>query len=138
MRELKTFSNQSLNIFFLITFAISFGIVTWVLRVLHFNWFGVLIFLFLFSVVSFFNALVRQPIRELLISREKEGMVGMLIDTLSMPFVRIGKWMSVNFSRINVFIFLFDVIIEAPFKVVVRFVQQWSGFIRKKKEEEMV
>jgi hypothetical protein len=54
-----------------------------------------------------------------------------------MPFVRIGKWMSVNFSRVNVFIFLFDVIIEAPFKVVVRFIQQWAGFIRRQKEEIM-
>ena len=90
---------------------------------------------FLFSVVSFFNALVRQPIRELLVAREKEGILGVVIDTLSIPFVRIGKWMSTNFSRVNVFIFLFDVVIEAPFKVVMRFIQEWAGFIRRKKEE---
>jgi Na+-transporting NADH:ubiquinone oxidoreductase subunit NqrB len=105
------------------------------LNILRFNWLGILIFLFLFSVINFFNALVRQPVRELLVEREKEGMIGMFIDTLSMPFVRIGKWMSTNFSRVNVFIFLFDVIIEAPFKVVVRFIREWAGFIRRKKEE---
>jgi len=134
-KELKTASDWSLNIFFIVTYGISFGLAIWILNILHFNWLGILIFLFLFSVVSFFNALVRQPIRELLVAREKEGMIGVIIDTLSMPFVRIGKWMSVNFSRVNVFIFLFDVIIEAPFKVVVRFIQQWAGFIRRKKEE---
>jgi hypothetical protein len=134
-REIETFSDWTLNLFFILTYGISFGIAVWILRLLDFNWLGVLIFLFLFSVINFFNALVRQPVRELLVEREKEGMIGMLIDTLSMPFVRIGKWMSVNFSRVNVFIFLFDVIIEAPFKVVIRFIREWAGFIRRKKEE---
>ncbi len=135
LHEIETFSDWALNLFFIFTYAVSFGLAVWILNLLHFNWLGILIFLFLFSVINFFNALVRQPVRELLVSREKEGMIGMLIDTLSMPFVRIGKWMSVNFSRVNVFIFLFDVIIEAPFKVVVRFIREWAGFIRRKKEE---
>ncbi|MDD5489331.1 MAG: hypothetical protein PHP25_01460 [Candidatus Moranbacteria bacterium] len=135
LQELETFSDWTLNLFFVLTYGISFGLAIWILNSLHFNWLGILIFLFLFSVINFFNALVRQPIRELLVAREKEGMIGMLIDTLSMPFVRIGKWMSINFSRVNVFIFLFDVIIEAPFKVVVRFIREWAGFIRRKKEE---
>lgn len=135
LKELKTASDWSLNIFFIVTYGISFGLAVWILDIFKFNWLGILVFLFLFSVVSFFNALVRQPVRELLVAREKEGMVGVVIDTLSMPFVRIGKWMSVNFSRVNVFIFLFDVIIEAPFKVVVRFIQQWAGFLRKQKDE---
>lgn len=134
-RDLESASDVALNIFFLLTFLISFGIAIWILLLLKFNWLAILIFLFLFSVISFFNALVRQPVRELLIAREKEGILGVVIDTLSIPFVRIGKWMSTNFSRVNVFIFLFDVVIEAPFKVVIRFIQEWAGFIRRKKEE---
>jgi len=135
LQEIETFSDWTLNLFFVLTYGISFGLAVWILNILNFNWLGILIFLFLFSVINFFNALVRQPVREMLVAREKEGMVGMFVDTLSMPFVRIGKWMSVNFSRVNVFIFLFDVIIEAPFKVVVRFIREWAGFIRRKKEE---
>ena len=124
LQEIETFSDWTLNLFFILTYGISFGLAVWILNILRFNWLGILIFLFLFSVINFFNALVRQPVRELLVEREKEGMIGMLIDTLSMPFVRIGKWMSINFSRVNVFIFLFDVIIEAPFKVVIRFIRR--------------
>jgi hypothetical protein len=135
LNDIETFSDKALYIFFILTYGISFGVAIWILGLLHFNWLGILIFLFLFSVVSFFNALVRNPIRELLVAREREGMLGMIIDTFSMPFVRMGKWMSVNFSRVNVLIFLFDVIIEAPFKVVVRFIRLWAGFIRRKKEE---
>jgi len=135
LQEIETFSDWTLNLFFILTYGISFGLVIWILNILNFNWLGILIFLFLFSVINFFNALVRQPVRELLVAREKEGMIGMLIDTLSMPRLRMGKWMSINFSRVNVFIFLFDVIIEAPFKVVVRFIREWAGFIRRKKEE---
>jgi hypothetical protein len=135
LNDIETFSDKALYLFFILTYGISFGAAIWILGLLHFNWLGILIFLFLFSVVSFFNALVRNPIRELLVAREREGMLGMIIDTFSLPFVRIGKWMSVNFSRVNVIIFLFDVIIEAPFKVMVRFIRLWAGFIRKKKEE---
>jgi len=135
LNDIETFSDKALYTFFIFTYGISLGIAIWILNLLNFNWLGILIFLFLFSVVSFFNALVRNPIRELLVAREREGMLGMVIDTFSMPFVRIGKWMSVNFSRVNVLIFLFDVIIEAPFKVVVRFIRLWAGFIRRKKEE---
>jgi hypothetical protein len=135
LNDIETFSDKALYTFFVLTYAISFGLAIWLLKLLSFNWLGIIIFLFLFSVVSFFNALVRQPIRELLVAREREGTLGMIIDTFSLPFVRIGKWMSVNFSRVNVFIFLFDVIIEAPFKVIVRFVRLWAGFIRRKKEE---
>jgi hypothetical protein len=135
LRELKTSSDWTLSIFFIVTYGISFGIAVWILNILNFNWLGILIFLFLFSVVSFFNALVRQPIRELLVARDKEGIIGMVIDTLSMPFVRLGKWMSINFAKVNVFIMFFDIVIEAPFKVVVRFIQEWAGFLRRKKDE---
>lgn len=134
-RELASSSQRVLTGFFLLTYLVSFGLAIWVLRALDFDWFGIMIFLFLFSLVNFFSALVRQPLRQLVIVREKEGIINTILDTLFIPFVRIGKWMSINFSRVNVFLFLFDVIIEAPFKVVVRFVQEWAGFIRNKKEE---
>ncbi|MFA5926303.1 MAG: hypothetical protein WC831_05250 [Parcubacteria group bacterium] len=135
LNELKNASDWAVNGFFIVTYAISFGLALWILDILHFNWVGILIFLFLFSVVSFFNALVRQPIRELLVAKEREGITGVIIDTLSLPFVRLGKWMSINFSRVNILILFFDVIVEAPFKVVVRFIQQWAGFLRKKRDE---
>jgi hypothetical protein len=133
--ERETLKDQILNLFFLLTFAVSFGIVVSVLLKLNFNYVGIAIFLFLFSIVSFFNALVRQPIRELLIARGKEGFLGVLIDTLSIPFVRIGKWLSTKFSQVNILLMIFDVLIEAPLKVFVRFIQDWTGFLRRKKEE---
>jgi len=71
----------------------------------------------------------------LAVMKEREGLITTLLDTLFLPFVRIGKWMTENFSKVNIFLFIFDVFIEAPFKVFVRFVQNWAGFIRKKKEE---
>ncbi|MFA5871847.1 MAG: hypothetical protein WC858_03930 [Parcubacteria group bacterium] len=133
--ERETVKDQILNLFFLLTFAVSFGIVIWILSRMNFNYVGIAIFLFLFSIVSFFNALVRQPIRELLIARSREGFVGVLIDTLSIPFVRIGKWLSTKFSQINILLMILDVLIEAPLKVFVRFIQDWTGFLRRKKEE---
>jgi hypothetical protein len=134
-REERSFQAIFLDLFFFLTFGLSFGLTVWILHFLKFDLLAILIFLFLASVVSFFSALVRQPIRDLVVMKEKEGLVTTLLDTLFLPFVRIGKWMTENFSKVNVFLFVFDVFIEAPFKVFVRFIQDWAGFIRKKKEE---
>jgi len=133
--EKKSFSAIFLDLFFFLTFGLSFGLAVWVLHFLKFDLPAILIFLFLASVVSFFSALVRQPIRDLAVMKEREGLITTLLDTLFLPFVRIGKWMTENFSKVNIFLFILDVFIEAPFKVFVRFVQNWAGFIRKKKEE---
>ena len=52
-----------------------------------------------------------------------------------LPIVRMGRWLSANVAKINVFIYFFDFIVEAPFKVAIRVIESWFAFVREKKEE---
>ena len=51
------------------------------------------------------------------------------------PIVTMGKWLSESFSQINVFIFFLDFIIEAPFKLFVEMFEQWTAYVKERKED---
>ena len=52
-----------------------------------------------------------------------------------MPIVATGKWLSEKFSRINVFVFFLDFIIEAPFKIFVEIAEEWTKYVKERKDE---
>ena len=58
-----------------------------------------------------------------------------LVDFFSLPILRVGQWLSTSISRINIFIFIFDFIIEAPFKLFLNVLEEWFAFMKEKKEE---
>ncbi|NBS69882.1 hypothetical protein EBT31_13355 [bacterium] len=57
------------------------------------------------------------------------------LDVALLPIAQAGSWLSSKVSKINVFIYFFDFIIEAPLKVAIEFVEGWLTFVREKKEE---
>ena len=128
-------SEKTLNVIYFTIFSLVFGGLIWFLYFFKFNFLSGAIFFIFMATVSFFGALIRQPIRDLTVTKEKEGMGSLLFDTLLLPFVRFGRWISTNFSRINVFMFLLDVLIEAPFKMIMRLFESWINFLKKKREE---
>lgn len=123
------------NLFYLITYGITFGAVIAGLRWLHFNVFSGAMFIFFLCVVSFFGIRIRLMARELIIVDRKESFLNLLLDFLSLPIVRMGHWLSVKLSKINVFVFVLDFIIEAPLKIVLEVIEDWFSFVREKKEE---
>jgi hypothetical protein len=102
---------------------------------LDFNWLGGLLFVVFLTLVSFFGIRVRQLAKELVVLDRRTGLIGATIDFFSIPIIRAGRWLSVNFSKINVFVFVLDVIIEAPFKLIVEVFEDWFSYIREKREE---
>lgn len=117
------------------TFLLSFGAVGWLLYQIHFTWVAAVIFFFFLSVVSFFGYRLRQGAREIMVVRPKERLSSTLIDFFSLPILRVGQWLSVTVSRVNVFVFIFDFLIEAPFKLFLNVMEDWLSFMREKKEE---
>jgi hypothetical protein len=117
------------------TFLVSFGFVVWVLRRLHFNIISIIIFLFFLTLVSFFSIRIRKSTRELIVVEPKESILSLLADFFYTPILEVGKWLSEKFSRINVFIFILDFIIEAPFKVFVEIADEWSKYVKERREE---
>jgi hypothetical protein len=123
------------NFLYFLTFIISFGAVVWVLGKIHFTWVSIIIFLFFLAFVSFFSLRIRKNVRQLIVVEEKENLLNFLLDFFFIPIAAVGKWLSHKFSKINVFMFLMDFIVEAPFKVLVEIAEQWTKYVRQRKED---
>ncbi len=129
------FMSATFSILYVITFFISFGIVIWGLNKIHFNWISTVIFLFFLAFVSFFSIRIRKNARELIIVPPKENILSFFADFFYVPIVLVGKWLSEKFSRINVFVFILDFIIEAPFKIFVEIAEEWTNYVKERKED---
>ncbi len=105
------------------------------LSIFGFMWFSALIFIFFLSVVSFFGIRIRKPVKEITLVEKRDNIFTLLIDFLSLPFATVGRWSSEKFSKINIFAFFFDFIVEAPFKILIETLEDLFGFWREKKEE---
>ena len=127
--------NATFGILYAVTFFISFGVIVWGLDKIHFNWVSITIFLFFLAFVSFFSIRIRKNARELIIVPPKENIFGFFADFFYVPIIVAGKWLSEKFSHINVFVFVLDFIIEAPFKIFVEIAEEWTKYVRERKDD---
>lgn len=112
-----------------------YGLIAIGLSAFQFHWLSISLFLFFISLVTFFGIRIRSSTREIVASDARSGVMGTFFDILLLPIVRAGSWLSSKVSKINVFIYFFDFIIEAPLKVAIEFIESWLSFVREKKEE---
>lgn len=132
-----TFSAWSkiFNVVYALMFAFTYGVIAVFLIQSHFNWLSVALFLFFLSLVTFFGIRIRTSTKDVVISGSRSSLPGTIFDIFMLPLVRAGRWLSLKVAKINVFIYFFDFIIEAPLKVAIRFIESWLAFVREKKEE---
>jgi len=116
------------------SFCFSIFVVIWALNKIHFNWVSIIIFLFFLAFVSFFSVLTTKGIKDLIIVDRRENIFTFLLDLFYMPIILVGRWLSGEFAKINVFIFLFDFVIEAPFKVLVEIAEDWTKYVRERRD----
>lgn len=121
--------------FYFVTFVISYGAIVYGLYILKFNVISGGLFLLFLSLVSYFGIRIRRLSKELVVVARKENLLTFLLDIFSYPIIRVGQWISDKTAKVNVFIFILDVIIEAPFKTLLEVFDQWSNFIKEKREE---
>lgn len=129
--------NITFGIIYSITFFLTFGLVIWLLNKIHFNIISVLIFLFFLTLVSFFGIRIRKVAKEMFIVEPKENLISFLVDFFYLPIIAAGKWLNEKFSRLNIFVFILDFIIEAPFKIFVEIAEDWTKYVKERKEEIM-
>jgi hypothetical protein len=123
------------NFLYFLTFIVSFGAFVWVLGKIHFTWVSITIFLFFLTFVSFFSVRIRKNVQQLIVVEDKENLFNFILDFFFIPIAAAGKWLSQKFSKINVFMFLMDFVIEAPFKVLVEIAEQWTKYVKERKED---
>ncbi|MSR85405.1 hypothetical protein EXS71_03160 [Candidatus Uhrbacteria bacterium] len=123
------------SLIYLSMFFVTFGLVYKFLDYLHFTWISSGIFIFFLCVVSFFAFRLRLAAREYIVVERADKLRTILLDFFSLPILRAGQWLSLSISRINIFIFLFDFIIETPFKIFLNILEEWFAFLKEKKDE---
>lgn len=130
-----TVKGLMINTLYAVMYLITFGIIFWGLNSLGFNIVNGLLFVLFLSLISFFGIRIRQSARELNVLRKKENVISILFDFFTLPIVHAGRWISLKSSKINIFVFILDFIIEAPYKMIVEVFDDLVSFIREKKEE---
>jgi hypothetical protein len=116
-------------------FLLFIGAVSYGLFSFGFNAVSIFFFLFFLSLVTFFGFKIRGSRRELVMVEGSGGLSSAVFDIFFLPIVRAGRWISLRAPRINILLFFFDFIIEAPFKAAIKLVEGWLAFLREKKEE---
>ncbi len=122
------------SILYLVAFLLSFGFISYILTRLHFNIASQIIFIFFVTLVSFFAYRIRLSAKEYQIV-ERSGILSPIIDFFFIPILSVGRALSGEIAKLNVIMFVFDFVLEAPLKVVFEFMEEWFRFIRSKKDE---
>jgi len=123
------------QIIYAVAFLLTFGGLVSFLALMKFNAVSILFFLFFLTVVSFLGIKLRQDNKELQMQVHKEGFTSLLIDFFTIPVVRVGRWLSLKAPKVNLFVFILDVIIEAPFKSFINVSEEWVDYMKEKKDE---
>lgn len=126
-------------------------IIFWVTSCILFGGLGVLLTRFLFSIgysglntaiffffvatVSFFAWRIRQPARDISIITPRENVLSAVADTILFPFLFVGRIISDGLTMANIPLMIFDLAIEAPIKVMMNFLEDWTRFLKEKREE---
>lgn len=116
------------------TFVFLFGTVVYILTRLGFNFISQTIFLFFLAIVSFLSYRISQTAHVYNVDVKPKA-ASSIVDFLFIPFIQVGQKLTEGISQINIFLFLFDFIIETPFKGLFGFFEQWFLYLQSKREK---
>jgi hypothetical protein len=116
-------------------FVIAFGLIVSMLVALHFNMVSIILFVFFLTLVSYFGLRIRHAANKWRVELGNENVIALLWNLFTLPIVRLGGWLSIKFSSVNVFVFILDFIIETPFKLVLSVSDSFITFLKEKRED---
>ncbi|OGC62983.1 hypothetical protein A2890_01395 [candidate division WWE3 bacterium RIFCSPLOWO2_01_FULL_53_14] len=125
----------TLVLIYFLAFILIFGAISGGLFRMGFTPFGVILFLFYTSIVTYFGLRVRESSRDLMMVGGKETVSAVVFDFFALPFLRAGSLISAGLSRFNVLVLLVTLLVEAPFQTILEVFEEWISFAREKKEE---
>ena len=123
------------SLVYFLTFFITFGVIIWIIYLFNFSLVSGFLFIFFLCVISFFGLRLRHNAMELVVYSKRENLLMIVFDFLSLPVLRAGRWISKKTSKVNIFMFVLDFIIEAPFKIFVEIFEKWSQYVKERKED---
>jgi len=117
-----------------VAFIISFGLIISVLNKVHFSIASQGVFIFFMAIISFLTYRINQTAHSYTIPA-RQSFLSPVLDFFFMPIIRVGRRFTEGLSQINIFIYVFDYLIETPFKEIFGFLEQWFFFLQTKREE---
>ncbi len=122
-------------VLWLTTFALSFGAIVFILSGFRVNPLSQIIFIFFLAIVSFVSFRINRTAHMYILRERKDNLTSVLFDFFFMPFIQVGRRLTMAISQINIVLFIFDFIIETPFKGIFAFFEQWLLFLRTQREK---
>lgn len=122
------------GILWLMSLTMGIGAITLILTFFHFNIISQGVFVFFLIIVSFMSYRIYRISQTYTIRGETHGMRSLVFDFFFIPFIQLGKKLSQGVSQINIFLFVFDYLIETPFKEMFAFIEQWLFFLRRQRD----
>lgn len=126
-------TNIIFTILWFLAFLLSFGILFWVLNKLDFHIVSQGIFIFFLTIVSFLSYRISQTAGVYYVD-PKPGILTPVVDFAFLPIIQVGRHLTEGIAQLNLILFIFDFIIETPFKGIFGFFEQWFLFLHAKRE----
>ncbi|MDZ4786749.1 MAG: hypothetical protein SGJ02_11810 [bacterium] len=114
---------------------LTMGSIVYVLTLLNFKFISQGIFIFFLMIVSFICYRINQTAHMYTLQADRQNFKSVLFDFFFVPVIHAGRRLTENISKINIFLFFFDMFIETPFKVIFGFFEQWFIFLRTQREK---
>ena len=130
----KSIRDYIFSILWFLSIILVFGLVISVLGKLHFNFLSQGIFVFFIAIISFLSYRIFQTANAYTVVT-KQNIFTPIIDFFFVPIIRVGRSFTEGIAQINFILIIIDFIIEAPFKGLVGFFEQWFSFLANKREE---
>jgi hypothetical protein len=116
-------------------FILVFSLIAYVLTKVGYNLVGIGIFFIFLSLVLLFAYRVKFSASELNVAFLKESLASHLMTNLTLPFLDLGVWLADKFASLNFFVLLFDFLVEAPLKNIIGVLNEWTSYLKERKEE---
>jgi hypothetical protein len=93
-----------------------------------------IIFLLFTSIVAAIGVKINNRSKDLSLEKDQPSFLSFLIDSVSMPFVSVGKVVLAGLGKFNILVTIATFFIELPFQLFVRALEVFHGFIKDQKE----
>jgi hypothetical protein len=129
-----TLRDYLFSIFWVFTILLAFGIIWLGLGKLHFNILSKGIFVFFIAIISFLSYRIYQTANTYTVVK-KQNLFTPLFEFFFIPIIRVGRSLTEGFAQINFILLIVDFIIEAPFKIFVEIAEEWTKYVRERKDQ---
>lgn len=119
----------------LLALTVGFGLIIYLLTLMKFNPVSQALFVFFVAIISFLSYRINQIAQVYSYGEKRQSLSSVVFEFLFMPFIQVGRHLTVGISKVNLFLFVFDFIIETPFKGVFGFFEQWFLYLRAQREK---